>query len=88
MQQISNAQINLVSSNGTLQFNNANTLTGVANITYNVVASMMSVDANVRVANSNMLLFGGAQANGQSNSRFAVTYNAAAVSLDFMVYPS
>ena len=88
MQQVTNTQINLLGSNGQIQFNNNSALYGAANLTFNVAANVFSVDANVRVANANMLLFGGAQGNSNSNSRFAVTYNATAVSLDFLINPN
>jgi hypothetical protein len=73
-------------ANGQIQFNNNGSFGGAANITYNTAAHMVSYDANVRVANANYLLFGGAQANGASNSRFAVSFNAAATSLDFSIF--
>lgn len=54
------------------------------NATFNITSKLMSVDGNVRVANSGNLYFGGSQANTVANSHFAVQYNVSATSLDFI----
>lgn len=52
--------------------------------TYNIQSNLMSVDGNVRIANSGNLCFGGGQSNTTANSHFSVAYNAAAQALDFI----
>ena len=64
---------------------NSNGIVGTErDLTYNLQSNLLSVDGNVRVANSGNLLFGGGQANTAANSHFVVTYNASAQALDFV----
>jgi hypothetical protein len=44
----------------------------------------VSVEGNVRVANSGSIAFGGQQANTIANSHFTISYNATTNSLDFL----
>ena len=71
-------------ANTQLLYNSAGVDGANANLTYNIASQLMSVEGNVRVANSNNLVFGGGQSNTIANSHFAVSYNATAQSLDFV----
>jgi hypothetical protein len=71
-------------SNTQVQFNNNGTLGASANFTYNTAPNLVSLDANLKLAGSSNLYFGGEQANNSvANSKFRVSYNASAMSLDF-----
>jgi hypothetical protein len=70
-------------ANTQLQYNNNSVFGGNANLTWNVESSLLSIDGNVRIANSGNLIFGGSQANTVANSHFAISWNVAASSLDF-----
>jgi hypothetical protein len=71
-------------SNTQVQFNNNGTLGASANFTYNTAPNLVSLDANLKLAGSSNLYFGGEQANNSvANSKFRVSYNASATSLDF-----
>jgi hypothetical protein len=71
-------------SNTQVQFNNNGALGASANFTYNTAPNLVSLDANLKLAGSSNLYFGGEQANNSvANSKFRVSYNASAMSLDF-----
>lgn len=71
-------------ANTQLQYNNQGTLAGTANATLNIASNLISVEANVRMANASNLYFGGSQANTVSNSRFYICWNVTTTSLDFI----
>ena len=71
-------------SNTQVLFANATSAAvGSNNLTWNVASSLLSIDGNVRIANSGSMIFGGSQANTTANSHFSITYNPATSSLDF-----
>ena len=71
-------------SNTQIQYNNNGTFGGSPNFTYNTAPNLVSLDASLKLANNNNLYFGGEQANNSvANSKFRVSYNASAMSLDF-----
>ena len=71
-------------SNTQVQFNNNGTLGASSKFTYNTAPNLVSVDADLKLANTNKLYFGGEQANNSvANSRFSISFNVSATSLDF-----
>ena len=71
-------------SNTQIQFNNNGTLGASSKFTYNTAPNLVSVDADLKLANTNKLYFGGEQANNNiANSKFSISFNVSATSLDF-----
>lgn len=69
--------------NLSIQVNVAGTLTGNANVLYDVANQNVSMEANIQLANQSPLYFGGNQLN-IANAQFSVSYNTTATSLDFV----
>jgi len=71
-------------SNTQIQFNNNGSFGGSPKFTYNTAPNLVSVDADLKLANTNKLYFGGEQANNSvANSKFSISFNVSATSLDF-----
>jgi hypothetical protein len=69
-------------ANQEIIFNNAGTLQGQANLTYNVAANAMSLEGNVVLSNATSIGFGGNFANS-ANGQFYILWNSSSSSLDF-----
>ena len=88
-----NANVSFTSTGGTgtpggsntqIQFNNNGSFGGSPKFTYNTSPNLVSVDADLKLANTNKLYFGGEQANNSvANSKFSISFNVSATSLDF-----
>lgn len=88
-----NANVSFTSTGGTgtpggsntqIQFNNNGSFGGSPKFTYNTSPNLVSVDADLKLANTNKLYFGGDQANNSvANSKFSISFNVSATSLDF-----
>lgn len=69
------------SPNLSIQVNVAGTMTGNANVLYNVANQSVYVEANLQIANANPLYFGGNQSN-TANAQFYFVSNVSSNSLD------
>jgi len=54
-----------------------------ANLTYNIAAQTVGVEANIQLSNTNSVYFGGNQGN-TANANFQITNNVSSNSLDFV----